>query len=122
MGASFCKKLPLPRGRLTGALAWTSWCKRDEDTGCINWYGDINRNGYGTRRSLSTGRRRRVMIHRLAYEWRVGPIPEGLEVDHLCNNRRCCNPEHLEAVTRRENLRRSRIHRDASGQCLLFKP
>ncbi len=46
------------------------------------------------------------MVHRVTYETFVGPIPEGLEIDHLCRNRLCCNPVHLEAVTRKENVRR----------------
>lgn len=47
-----------------------------------------------------------VPAHRYAYELLVGPIPEGLQLDHLCRDRACCNPDHLEPVTQRENLRR----------------
>lgn len=50
------------------------------------------------------------LVHRVSYETFVGPIPEGLQLDHLCRNRPCCNPAHLEPVTPRENIRRSPIH------------
>lgn len=45
--------------------------------------------------------------HRVAYELAVGPIPDGMQLDHLCRNRRCVNPSHLEPVTARENRRRA---------------
>lgn len=53
------------------------------------------------------GKRIDVGVHRFSYELHKGPIPEGLEIDHLCKNTFCVNPEHLEAVTKRENLLRS---------------
>lgn len=70
--------------------------------GCWPWHGSINRGGYGV---LTLGGRegKKVYAHRLSYELHVGPIPEGLELDHLCRNRRCVRPDHLEAVTRRTN-------------------
>lgn len=46
-----------------------------------------------------------MKAHRFSYEAHKGPIPEGLEIDHVCRNRSCVNPEHLRAVTRRENMR-----------------
>jgi len=49
---------------------------------------------------------RRYLAHRFVYELFVGPIPNGLEIDHLCRNRPCINPAHLEAVTCKENIRR----------------
>jgi len=55
-----------------------------------------------------------VYRHRLAYEEAKGPIPEGLTVDHLCFNTRCVNPDHLEAVPNKENVRRGwQNHREA---------
>jgi hypothetical protein len=78
-------------------------CVVIDDRGCWNWMRQRNRLGYG----LMRWRGRKVPVHRVSYEAFVGPIPEGLEIDHLCRNRACCNPEHLEAVTRRTNVLRS---------------
>jgi HNH endonuclease len=50
---------------------------------------------------------KRVMVHRWAYEQAFGQIPSGMQVDHLCKNRACYNPEYLEAITRSENIRRA---------------
>lgn len=72
---------------------------KDPVTGCWNWTGKIAHNGYGVGRND-------VRSHRFAYEMLVGPIPEGLCIDHLCRNKACCNPEHLEVVTLGENVLR----------------
>jgi hypothetical protein len=53
--------------------------------------------------------------HRVAYEFLVGPIPDGLTLDHLCRNRGCVNPDHLEPVTHQENCRRARKDYCAHG-------
>lgn len=71
-------------------------------TGCWLWAGAAC-GGYG---NIWDGRPRRA--HRVVYELRVGPIPPGLQLDHLCRNTMCVNPRHLEPVTARENNRRSR--------------
>lgn len=71
--------------------------------GCWLWTGAINRHGYG-QFLLSDGKRRAA--HRVVYEVMVGPIPEGLQLDHLCRNRACVNADHLEPVTSRENTMR----------------
>lgn len=81
---------------------WTRYIV-DEVTGCWNWTGPINYDGYAYAR-IDGGRPCRV--HRAYYERLVGPIPEGLVIDHLCRNRRCVNPAHLQPVTNRENLLR----------------
>lgn len=69
--------------------------------GCWEWTGAKVR-GYGR----FWTRERQVMAHRHAYEELVGPIPEGLVLDHLCRNTGCVNPDHVEPVTHAENVRR----------------
>ena len=76
-------------------------------TACWQWQGAFV-NGYGKASIWSNGKSLKVRAHRLAYEAFVGPIPDGLELDHLCRQRPCCNPEHLEPVTHLENLRRGK--------------
>lgn len=68
------------------------------DSGCWEWDGRLNADGYGM-----IGQQR---VHRVVYELLVGPIPEGLTIDHLCRVRHCAFPDHLEPVTRGENVLR----------------
>lgn len=72
---------------------------------CWLWGAYIAPEGYGR---IHAGRDspRPLLAHRVAYELLVGPIPEGLTLDHLCRNRGCVNPAHLEPVTNRENIMR----------------
>lgn len=92
---------------------WMQVDKRGPDD-CWPWTGFRQPNGYG-----SFGMKGTRLAHRIAYQWLVGPIPDGLVLDHLCHtrdpecrdnadcpHRRCVNPAHLEPVTRRENLAR----------------
>jgi len=74
-----------------------------DSSGCWLWHGVILSTGYG--QAASNGRR--FMAHRFAYELLVGPIPAGLTIDHLCRVRQCVNPDHMEPVSRWENVRRA---------------
>lgn len=78
------------------------WSKVNKTETCWLWTGALGRNGYG--QFFWDGQARAA--HRLAYEDLVGPIPKGLQLDHLCRVRHCVNPAHLEPVTARENMLR----------------
>lgn len=78
----------------------------DPKTGCWRYRG-AKRDGYGLIRLNG----KTINVHRVSYQEFIGPIPEGLEIDHVrsrgCQYRDCFNPEHLEAITKSENVRRS---------------
>lgn len=73
-----------------------------DENGCWTWIASRNPNGYG---QIAVDQRQRG-AHRVTYELVVEDIPGGHDIDHLCRNRACINPDHLEPVTRRENARR----------------
>jgi hypothetical protein len=73
---------------------------------CWTWSAFIDRDGYGLFHNRKIGTKR---AHRLAYEMSIGPIPEGLVLDHLCRNRCCVRPSHLEPVTDKVNAERGMV-------------
>lgn len=76
------------------------WERVDKSGECFLWTGSGAGNGYG---QCTIGHKKQGYAHRFAYELTYGPIPAGMEIDHLCHNRRCANPEHLRVVTRKQN-------------------
>jgi Holliday junction resolvase len=84
----------------------------EEGSGCWIWMKARTADGYGL--GCRTGRT--WLMHRFYYEQHIGPIPEGLQLDHLCSVRACVNPDHLEPVTQIENHLRGRLTRLTAGQ------
>jgi hypothetical protein len=90
---------------------WDNIDQASSSEGCWLWQRKLGRNGYGQMRGYAG----QISAHRFAYEVLMGPIPEGMQLDHLCRNRACCNPEHLEPVTGRENRLRGDTLRPNNG-------
>lgn len=88
-------------------LADRFWSHVTKGAGCWVWTANRNDRGYGRIGVDGSAR----PAHVVAYELTVGPVPDGLELDHLCRNRACVRPDHLEPVTHRENTRRAQYLR-----------
>jgi hypothetical protein len=93
-------------------LADRLWAKVDKTPTCWLWTGAVNNMGYGYLMRGGSDHRK-VLAHRAAYELLVGPVPDGMDLDHVkargCMSTRCVNPAHLEPVTHRVNLQRGRL-------------
>jgi len=85
---------------------WDNVAVRGADE-CWPWTGALTRDGYGRIRDDSG---RKVGVHRLAWTLTNGPVPDGQVIDHLCRERACCNPAHMEPVDNRTNLMRGDTH------------
>jgi hypothetical protein len=82
-------------------------------SGCWIWIGGCNGVGYGLLWEGSFSKKLKL-AHRVSFEMHIGPIPAGLDLDHLCRVRCCVNPDHLEPVTRAVNINRgvvAQVHR-----------
>lgn len=96
----------MTRGPKPRPAAQRFWPKVTVTETCWLWTGARQAGGYGR---FLDGAGQRVLVHRWSYEAAMGPIPEGLTLDHLCRNTACVRPDHLEVVSRELNaLRASR--------------
>ena len=84
---------------------------------CWEWKASLDRHGYGQiNRGREDGKSKVVRAHRISYELYVGPIPDGLFLDHKCENRSCVNPNHLRPATNAQNLaHRGKASNNTSG-------
>lgn len=85
-------------------IEWRFWPKVKIGSGCWEWTG-ARANGYG----YVWDGNRIVRAHRHSFESMVGPIPDGMDIDHSCRNRACVNPDHLRACTRSQNLANTKM-------------
>ena len=86
-----------------GQLLKPLWIQGESDEDCWNWIGSVNkRTGYGKKQFDG----KTLLAHRWMYQNRVGTIPVGMVINHICRNRKCVNPQHLEVVTQAVNCQK----------------
>lgn len=115
------ERMPLRKSK-HGIPAFIRVLRRIEVTpsGCWEWQGTKTPDGYGLVGLERT--RVNLLTHRVVYEALVAPIPDGLVIDHLCRNRGCVNPDHMETVTAAENTRRGRNAQREKTHCAKGHP
>ena len=96
-----------PHAGITKYSGWREALEKRvaRDGDCIVWTGHKNQHGYGR---VQVGGNRLRVVHHLAWEQAHGPVPEGMEIDHVCFNRACINVDHLRPVTKSDNARHRR--------------
>lgn len=96
-------------------VRFEKWTRKDAETGCWIWLGKIGEGGYGHIKHEGKSRKAATV----AYEFYKGLVPTGLVLDHLCRNKLCINPEHLEAVTQKVNWDRGNGPESIKGRKVL---
>lgn len=98
--------------------AYPDYVIPEPNSGCWLWIGPIKHTGYGRFSVRRNGGWKTTIAHRWSYEASIAPIPLGMTIDHLCRNKCCVNPDHLEVVTAVENTRRAYLSkRGISFEC-----
>jgi hypothetical protein len=95
-----------PEPREATVERWLARVRKEPNGGCWLWPGSLDSKGYAHTGYSIDGKTYDARLHQLFYTRFAGPVGEGLELDHLCRVRACCNPDHLEAVSHQENTRR----------------